>query len=272
MKKWAVFSDVDGTIYPFPSKNLTETVKKRCQLLKEENVSFFINTGNPPLDKIKKLATKLNSRYLICSNGALIYDNEAKSALHVEYMDKDQAKKIFDLSDKLNQALYYFGIDQYYLKNASKEVYDFLSDFCEYSDWITDGRLNDDLYKIEVYGTRDEIQAFYKEAVKLDTNLNIVNLNTHIEITNRGVSKASGMKWVCDNLIHADLKDVMAIGDSPNDISMLDAAGYSYAMENSDDLTRSHAKFFTSSVEQSGLAEAIDDYLYRSDYHIHHKK
>ncbi|SYV96773.1 Putative hydrolase M6_Spy0533 [Mycoplasmopsis edwardii] len=60
----------------------------------------------------------------------------------------------------------------------------------------------------------------------------------------------------------------MAIGDSQNDISMFQVAGYSYAMENTDPYTMQFAKYYTSTVEQAGLAEAIDDFLYRVDFDL----
>ncbi|VEU65124.1 Putative hydrolase M6_Spy0533 (plasmid) [Mycoplasmopsis cynos] len=60
----------------------------------------------------------------------------------------------------------------------------------------------------------------------------------------------------------------MAIGDSQNDISMFQIVGYPYLMENSDPYTRTFGKYFTSTVDQDGLAEAIDDYLYRVDFDL----
>lgn len=266
--KWAIFSDVDGTIYGFPDKTLPEANRKKLLEITKKGVPFILNTGNGPFEKIKKLASLTKSRYMICSNGAVIYDNLKNEFVHIEYIPLEEAKKIFDLADEQNIKLYYFGTDQYYLKNHDQAMYRFLSDFLEYEDWITDGRLNEDIHKIEVYGTEEEIKKAYETFKKANINLNIIYLGSHMEITKQGVSKGSGIKWMCENIFDTTLDNVMAIGDSQNDQQMLEIVGYSYAMANSDEQTKKVAKYHTSDVRQAGLAEAIDDYLYRSDFEL----
>ncbi|AWX69862.1 Cof-type HAD-IIB family hydrolase [Mycoplasmopsis anatis] len=266
--KWAIFSDVDGTIYGFPDKILPETNRQKLLEITEKGVPFILNTGNGPFEKIKKLASLTKSRYMICSNGAVIYDNVENKFVHIEYIPLQEARKIFDLADKHNIKLYYFGTDQYYLKNHTPEMYRFLSDFLEYEDWITDGRLNEDVHKIEVYGNHEEIKEAYEIFKNANIDLNIIYLGSHIEITKQGVSKGSGLKWMCENVFETSLDNVMAIGDSQNDQQMLEIVGYSYAMANSDEDTKRIAKYHTSDVLQCGLAEAIDDYLYRSDFEL----
>ncbi|ADE19737.1 Cof-type HAD-IIB family hydrolase [Mycoplasma crocodyli] len=270
MKKWAIFSDVDGTIYGFPDKKLLPEVKSKISELKVKNIPFVINTGNAPFKKIQKLADELHSRYIVCASGAVIYDNLTKEYLHIEYIDKKIAQRVFDVANKHSFALYYFGINQYYMHNHSKEMYDFLSNFCEYNEWILDGKINEDIHKIEFYGTFDEVKKAYEELLKegLDKVLNIMYMGSHIEIVKHGVDKGTGMKWLCDNIFDIKLEDVMSIGDSANDIGMFDLSGYSYAMDNSDKNTKSKAKYHAPDVHQAGIAYAIDDYLYRSDYEL----
>ncbi|TNK82267.1 Cof-type HAD-IIB family hydrolase [Mycoplasmopsis pullorum] len=268
MNKWVIFSDVDGTIYGFPDKKLSNVNKDKLQEIYEKGVNFVIATGNPPYEKIQRLADIAKSRYIITSGGASVYDNFKKEYIHVEYIPLDEARKLFEIADRINARLYYFGLDQYYLKNHNEEMHTFLSEFCEYYDWILDGRINDDINKIEVYGTPEEVRVAYEEFVKANLNLNIINLKTHLEITKTGVSKASGIKWLCENVFNVSEQDVMAIGDSQNDIPMLEYVGYSYAMDNAGTETKKAAKFYTSDVRQDGLAEAIDDFLYRTDFEL----
>ncbi|WP_322901529.1 Cof-type HAD-IIB family hydrolase [Mycoplasmopsis felis] len=268
MKKWAIFSDVDGTIYPFPSKELSEINQNKVKEVVSKGVEFVINTGNGPYKKIQKLAASLDGRYIICSNGALIFDNETKEILNIEYIPLTEAQKIWDLADEVGIGLYYFGTHQYYLKNPAKEFKEFITNFCEYNQWIETGIIPNDLHKIETYGTKEKMKEFYDKAIQRNIDLNIVLLDSHIEITKTGISKGSGVKWLCENILNTSIENVMSIGDSQNDISMFEITGYSYAMENTDSYSRKFAKYFTSTVEQNGLAEAIDDYLYRSDFEL----
>ncbi|VEU70391.1 Cof-type HAD-IIB family hydrolase [Mycoplasmopsis glycophila] len=268
MNKWVIFSDVDGTIYPFPGKYLAKENVEKVREVTNKGVSFVINTGNGPYQKIQRLADKLNGRYIICSNGALIFDNLEKKILHLEILPISEAAKIWKLAEEVGVGLYYFGTHQYYLHLYTEEFKNFITEFCEYNDWILDGRINEDIHKIEIYGPSEKLEEFYEKAMQQKIDLNICNLKSHIEITKTGVSKGSGIKWLCENVFNTSLDNVMGIGDSPNDISMLDVVGYSYAMENADPVTKSHSKYYTSTVDQFGLAEAIDDYLYRSDFEL----
>lgn len=59
------------------------------------------------------------------------------------------------------------------------------------------------------------------------------------------------------------LEDAMAIGDSDNDLAMLEAAGWSFAMRNASPLARQTARFQTLSNEQDGVAHAIERYVLR---------
>ncbi|QNM93454.1 HAD family phosphatase [Mycoplasma sp. Pen4] len=264
--KWVIFSDVDGTIYPFPDKTLSDVNKNKVVELKTKGVDFVINTGNPPLEKIKRLAKELNARYICCSNGAMIYDVEESKPIHIEYMNTEEAKKVWPIAERTGVLLYYMGTDQYYLHGDYPKYREFLTTFNEYNDWIDDGRINDDLHKIEAYGEPEQVAEFYKQCKEANLDFEVVNiLDKYVEITNHGVSKASGLKWLCANVFDAKPEEVMAIGDSKNDVEMFKAVGYSYAMDNADAYTKSVAKYYTSAVEQDGLAEAIDDYLYRTD-------
>ena len=49
----------------------------------------------------------------------------------------------------------------------------------------------------------------------------------------------------------------MAVGDNFNDVSMLKAAGYSFAMANAEPEVKSYAKYETTSNYDGGVANAI---------------
>ena len=71
------------------------------------------------------------------------------------------------------------------------------------------------------------------------------------------------MKWLCDSL-GVSQKNVMAFGDSGNDITMLKTAGCSYAMSSGSELAKEAAKFVTKhGNNEGGVGEIIIEYLER---------
>ncbi|NWJ53336.1 MAG: HAD hydrolase family protein, partial [Bacteroidetes bacterium] len=59
------------------------------------------------------------------------------------------------------------------------------------------------------------------------------------------------------------LSETLAIGDSPNDLDMLKAAGLGVAMGNAAAEVKALAGAIVSTNEEDGVAEALDRYILR---------
>ena len=89
----------------------------------------------------------------------------------------------------------------------------------------------------------------------------VMTCPTLLEFFNKEVSKGSGLKIVCDYL-GVDLKDVLAIGDSNNDIDFVKNAGLGVAMGNATEKVKSVASYVTSTNEEEGVAKAVEKFLF----------
>lgn len=86
------------------------------------------------------------------------------------------------------------------------------------------------------------------------------SLPTYIEFTGKGVTKGSALAELSKHLGIA--KDqVMAIGDSENDISMLSYAGIGVAVGNAGDRVKEAADYVTVGINGDGVAEAIHRFV-----------
>jgi len=79
-------------------------------------------------------------------------------------------------------------------------------------------------------------------------------------IVPKKVSKRAAIEYVCKQT-NVDLDEIVTIGDSPNDICMLDGFKNSFAMSSARQDVIKHARYTASSV-----AEAID--IIRKEYSI----
>lgn len=78
-----------------------------------------------------------------------------------------------------------------------------------------------------------------------------------IELVSRGCSKGKAMEALMAR--HGmDRADCVAIGDSTNDLPMLETAGVSVAMGNGDPRIFDRVSFVTAPVEQDGIAKALE--------------
>ena len=80
-----------------------------------------------------------------------------------------------------------------------------------------------------------------------------------VEFVPRNTSKATGIAWLCDYL-HVDKADTYAVGDSVNDLDMLQYVGHGIAMGNGTAPAKAAAEYVTSDIHEDGLYLAMQHY------------
>jgi Cof subfamily protein (haloacid dehalogenase superfamily) len=81
-----------------------------------------------------------------------------------------------------------------------------------------------------------------------------------VEILNSRVDKGTALRLVAEHLGIA-MDDVVAIGDSYNDLPLLRAAGFSIAMGSAPDELKALADAVVGDVEHDGVAEAVERFV-----------
>ncbi|WP_406615892.1 Cof-type HAD-IIB family hydrolase [Mycoplasmopsis hyopharyngis] len=267
-KRPVVFSDVDGTIYT--KDNYVSNFN--LNIIKSNNISFNIATGNPICPRMLKLAKLTNADYIIGSSGAQIYDNKRFKFVHEEHIEPSVVKQIFKLfkEEKISAAawssdvFYVFRMDDIEFLNQIYFRYETFDQF-ELVDKIDDLK---QVSKIEVYfENTSNVDEIIQKLSKF--NVQIIKTHMNLEILPNGASKGSAIVWMLENILKGYSKnDVMTIGDSENDFSMFDNFAFSYAMDNAKDEVKSKAKFVTSNVKAHGLGHAVLDYLAKNKFPI----
>ncbi|WP_370575596.1 phosphoglycolate phosphatase [Methanomethylovorans sp.] len=98
-----------------------------------------------------------------------------------------------------------------------------------------------------------------------DHGFNVEIIDTHfaIHIKSRNVNKGTGLVKVAE-LMGIKPKDFVAIGDSVNDVEMLEVAGFGVAVGNADSFLKDIADFTATSSYGTGAAEGVT-YLLEHD-------
>ena len=82
----------------------------------------------------------------------------------------------------------------------------------------------------------------------------------NVEVNRKGVHKGRGLERLAAHLGFS-MRQVMAVGDSDNDLTMLRQAGLSVAMGNAPAHIRAAADAYTADHTENGVARAIERYL-----------
>ncbi|WP_168123738.1 Cof-type HAD-IIB family hydrolase [Paenibacillus sp. HB172176] len=111
--------------------------------------------------------------------------------------------------------------------------------------------------KFGYYTENDEIRAELLAEARSWGAFEITNSSpTNLELNPLGISKASGLEEVC-GLLGIAMSEVVAVGDSLNDIAAIRAAGLGVAMGNAQEEVKQAADFVTLTNEENGVAEVI---------------
>ena len=85
----------------------------------------------------------------------------------------------------------------------------------------------------------------------------IVLEDNSMETTLSGITKAHGLLELC-SVLGCSAENIMAFGDSANDLEMFRTAGFSVGMGNAEQCVKSEADYITDPVSEDGVATAIN--------------
>ncbi len=88
-------------------------------------------------------------------------------------------------------------------------------------------------------------------------DVKIVDTGFAYHIIDRNVSKGKALKFIAER-IGIDVRDFVAIGDSENDIELLETAGFGIAVANAHENLKEVADLVTSKPNGDGVVEALE--------------
>lgn len=278
-----ISSDMDGTLLD-SYRQITPINVEAIKRAQKNGINFIINTGRE-YPNAKRLIEAAGLKCdLICSNGSCAFDKDG-NLLFEHTIDKDTIRKIFDAFHKysLEPSLYTTEGRISLLPLKEREIYTrdvfipavqvnhpnmkyTLDDFRELVNNVifVDGQealLNSDhrILKISSNSTDHETLKKLRADLEQISGLAVVStVPTDIEITSVKAQKGSTLlDYAKRDGLTPD--EIVAIGDSENDYSMLSIPGiHSVAMENACDMIRNICVYQTRANTRDGIAYIIN--------------
>ncbi len=267
MKYKLVAMDCDGTLLDsrlnLPKKN-EEVIRK----LSKKGIKFIIATGRN--DKsVKEYIEQLEiTAPIIGCNGASIRDINKNIVYSLYPIDEKPLRELWDYFVKENLTPQYFNIDSYYCHTQENidEIKEMFKEFDAYSvnlftsfvaesfETLRDKKILKVIFNTEIPGLQSKVQ----EDLSRIKGINAVRSSkTCIDIVAENVSKGNALlEYIKGENIKPE--EVIAIGDSENDYSMLKSVGFSITFENGDSLLKEFADYITVSNNEAGLGIALE--------------
>ena len=276
--KKIVFFDIDGTIWDYEGR-IPASVKPAIDKLKENGHIPVICTGRAKGHVRDERLMNMGFDGIIAACGAHVeYKGEI---LFEQFMPQSWIEKIAKMSIGCNVPIVFEGKQKYWISANGFKHDDFVARmievmgedaviFQDYSDEIVANKFSGDILLSSKY--EEFCEALSSEISFITHELGTapgINQAKHGEDPYRitgvfeavipGTSKAQGMKVICDYL-KMDMKDTFAIGDSNNDIEMVNAAGVGIAMGNASKNLKETADYITQDLEDDGVYKAREHF------------
>jgi len=234
-----LISDIDGTLIPFGVNEMAPEMIAFAKSLPARGVRMTFATGKP-FDRALPIAMALDiTTPLICANGALIRDPLTHATLFRCPLSSDLTEDILRVCDDPRYQCYFELNDGlFYLENDAIPAHAWRH---ARPGWKIPTphrkgepvakRLGDTPHKIAISVAPQDLDALEENLrTRFGHTANIFSPKPDVvDITSIEVDKGTAAVWLANHL-QIDRRDVIAIGDELNDLSLFQAAGMSIAM------------------------------------------
>lgn len=269
--------DLDGTLFD-NSSHISERNLTAIRSITDKGIHVVISTGRPfegiPFDQIK--GTGIN--YAITANGSGIYEISTGKCLYENAMDEELVTPIlnFLLTRDIHMDAFIGG--KGYTPVQCVETAQKLTVPSSIKNYIITTRTRLDNILQFIHENQLKVQKmtlnFYptadgtlidRETVRkfLMSNPSITTVcggYNNLEFTRADANKGIGLRKLAE-ILGVNPDATMAIGDTENDLAIIEAAGIGVAMGNATDAVKARADYVTTTNTKDGVAAAIEHFI-----------
>lgn len=260
-----VVTDMDGTFLSSQNSYNEKRFEVVFEELKKHDIPFVIATGNN-MKRLSDLFPKhADQLTFIAENGAQLV-HQGKE-LYSRFMDIAEQELLLTFIEANFPESHHFlsgGDVTYVLESLPEKDRQILAQY--FSRLETVSHLNQvshtPLYRITMQfeGDTDQKIALIEKRLQ-GTNLRVVSTGFGwLDILPKSVHKAMGLDYLMAKWGILP-SEVVAFGDSPNDLEMLANVEYSYAMANADESVKSVANFSAPANTEDGVLQVLENLL-----------
>ena len=205
------------------------------------------------------------SRYIISSNGSMIYDQKERQIVYQDKIPFNILNTIYEYCENNKMALFFNTENNRYCNthlNYSPDDAEIITNMSSIKDKnITQFVLGSYVYE-EMVKAKDFLDTIeYLEIANESQTIKLQQKNSKngffYDVVLKNTNKGSGIKHFI-TLLNLKPENCIAIGDHINDISMFKAVEYKIAMGNACDELKQKANFITTTNDEDGVKYALD--------------
>jgi Cof subfamily protein (haloacid dehalogenase superfamily) len=253
-----VASDLDGTLLR-PDETVSDRTRAALEAARDAGITVVLVSGRPPRS-LGPIAERIGvGGIAICANGAVVWDLDAQTMVDSTPLAAELASRLVHaLREAIPGALFAVELEGGFGREAgwSDGLVATPADVLEADalELIT-GPVSKLLVRHPTMPFA-EVAERARRAIGDDAVATWAGLRL-VEISAAGVTKAFALERLCHRLGIA-ASQVVAIGDMPNDLAMLDWAGTAVAVANAQQLIKDTADLIVPSNVDDGVAILLE--------------
>lgn len=262
MKYKLIVSDFDGTALR-SDKTVSSRLVNAIKEYRKAGGTFVISSGRM-FESIVNHAHLLGlgdvNMPISAQDGGVIKESLTKKEISVTSMPKSDVLAFALECERLELYFQVYSADTLFVSEAN----DFNRRYCEVSkiEMKQVGKLSEfismsklDFVKVLVHDDAEKYLKYFDNRYKGIQFF--LSSATFLDGASVGAGKGNGLKKLCSYLSF-DISESVAIGDSMNDISMIEAAGLGVSVDNGDARLKERADFIAPSNDDDGVAYIIE--------------
>ncbi len=257
-----IVSDMDGCLLD-SQKNPPVTIHSLIDTLHQKNILFGICSGRQYASIHAKMNRRDDILYIGENGGICIYQNEV---LYFNALPEKNIQEFVDLAQSIGCIPVLCGKDTAYVSTDNPEALKQIHRFYETYEIVEDlSSIHEPFCKISILDLKGSESNCYPHFRKYEDTFEVlVSDSIWMDIVCKGQSKGNTLKIAAQKL-NLNLNHAAAFGDYFNDVEMLQAVKYSYAMKNAHPEVKKHARFTAPSNDENGVVRVIEKMLNNSE-------
>ena len=269
--------DLDGTLFDNSSR-ISKRNLTAIRSITDKGIHVVISTGRPfegiPFDQIK--GTGIN--YAITANGSGIYEISTGKCLYENAMDEELVTPIlnFLLTRDIHMDAFIGGkgytpiqcVEKAQKLTVPSSIKNYIITTRTRLDnilqFIHENQLKVQKMTLNFYpaadGTLIDRETVRKFLVSNPSITTVCGGYNNLEFTRADANKGVGLRKLAE-ILGVNPDATMAIGDTENDLAIIEAAGIGVAMGNATDAVKARADYVTTTNTKDGVAAAIEHFI-----------
>lgn len=248
--------DVDMTLYDHRSRRIPESAMKTLDALREAGYKIFITTGRDMYDGYcAEIVRQVRPDGMVhCNGGRVEADGQI---LKDDDFSQEFMQEVFGFAQKEGLSVGAIHNETGFITHIEK-CHDALKAFFDGVGLkmapVEELPSDEKVYEMFYYGDANDARRVEEAFPTL--RLPMYASGNASDVIRRGNSKANGLALALEHF-GASFADVVACGDSNNDLELLEAAGLGIAMGNGSPEAKAAADYVTDDIARDGIYKAF---------------